>query len=552
MSKTEPNPMELPDRQPMNTPIRWTGHPLADVGVATLCAFVGKDNPEKLTLEDLDEIGRWMTEAYDNGVFMSYLTCVFPNSAYVNATISEENRKKGMRRLLSPHRSVADQGTEGLCCAFTGQPATHLLDRSQMPMLTGAGVMNFFPAGLSEMPVAAPYLLAIQALPLGGRRSEGKLLMVHCDDPEFTLQFAKKYLATNRRIVQLAQTNKLPAVDDPDNLLDRELPGGLSKEKKPKYPDAKAPGSLLMDDLIEIISDRGSGKMRRTPTSVTAYHLSNSGQGPSLAILHIPSEFVEFLAELHRPEYSGKWKPIVARAWRAGRGGGDATTATPDESAGEDAAPRRRGKTKTKAPAPIGAGKSRNELYNDLLSIFEDGFCDWWAAARFIRRHLLSNPNKLFVDFRRGPGQAPKLDQEQGRLVDWSLTALFLEKVLGMDKKRIEAIKEFATKLAELINEHNDRRLFRGLVFTEGEWQYRALLSKAQMQYAKDRGKLALGFEEYVDVFLTVEPDERRVWSLVRDLISIRLVEHLFELKFFDRPENQDALEEQKPDIDAA
>jgi len=526
--------------------LKWTGHPLADIGVATLCAMVKKDDPESLTLEDLDAAGTEIKAAYTDSVFVAYLSCVFPNSAYVNPTMKEQSREKAMQRLLFPHRSPPDEGLRGAYCVFSGEQATHLLERSQMPMLTGAGVMNFFPAGMTEMAVAAPYLLAIQALPLGGRRSEGKLLIVHCDDPAFTLQFARKYLAKNRQIINLSQTSRLPAVDDPEGVLDREMPGGLNKEKRPKYPDAKGPESLVMADLKEVVSDRKSGKLRSSCTSVTVYHMSNSGQGPSLAIINIPSQFVEFLFELHGAGIEARWKQLVHRAWRPGKGGSD----TDESSMGDDSSPKKGKKKSSKPAARRGAGYSRNDLYNDLLAIFEHGYCDWPAAARFIRRHLLSDATRYYFDATNSLHRAPRFGAEQLELIDWQLTALFLQKVLGMNKERIELIKEFATRLADLVHQHNDQRLFRNLVFTAGEWQYRALLAKVQMQYAKDRGKLALGFDEYVDVFLTTEPNERAIWSLVRDLISIRLVERLFELKFFDREENRDLFD--APESDAA
>jgi CRISPR-associated protein Cst1 len=524
--------------------LKWTGHPLADVGVATLCAMADKEDPAELTLEDLDDAGRELKSAYADSVFMSYLTCVFPNSAYVNPTMKGESREKAMQRLLTPHRAVPDEGVEGSYCMFSGEPATHLLERSQMPMLTGAGVMNFFPSGLSEMPVAAPYLLAIQALPLGGRRSEGKLLIVHCDDPQCTMMFVRKYLAKNRQIINLSQTNRLPATEDIDNLLKTELPGGLSKEKRPKYPDAKAPESLVMTDLVEVVSERKNA-LRNIATSVTVYHLSNSGQGPSLEIMTIPSQFVEFLYELETL-HADKWKRLVHRAWRAGKGGADTSDAA---DADAEAAPAKASKKKKDKPAPPrGSGKSRNELYNDLLAIFEDGFTNWSAATRFVRRHLLSSdPLTYYFDPSRFADRPPRIrSADELQLIDWQLTALFLVKVLGMNQERIKLIKDFATRLAELVAHHNDRKLFQQLVFTAGEWQYRAILSKVQLQYAKDQGKLALGFDEYVDVFLSADESERAVWSLVRDLISIRLVERLFELKFFDRAENRAALENQE------
>lgn len=523
----------------MTTPLlKWTGHPLADVGVATLCAMVGKDDPETLTVEDLDAVGKELKAAYADSVFVAYLSCVFTmNAPYTNPNpkMSAQLREAAINRLLFSHRSKADDDVHGLQCAFSRNPATHVLERSQMPMLTGAGVMNFFPSGLSEMPVAAPYLLAIQALPLGGRRSEGKLLIVHCDDPQWTLHFARNYLAQNRRIIELSKANRLPAEDDPEGLLGRELPGGLNKEKRPKYPDAKAPQSLVMDDLVQVVSERKRGNLAQSYTSVTVYLLSNSGQGPSLSIEHIPGEFVDFLHQLHGSAHGSRWAKLVARAWREGKGG------PVDE--GDGSAPKQGKSKKTKPPGPKGPGRSRNELYNDLLEVFESGFVDWRAATRFIRRHLLSDATRYYFDPAKVPDLAPRFGYDQLELIDWELTALFLEKVLGMKKERIQLIKDFATRLAELIDNHNDKSLFRQLVFTAGEWQYRAILTKVQMQYANDRGKLALGFDEYVDIFLNADAEERVSWSLVRDLISIRLVERLFELKFFDRGDNREVLE---------
>lgn len=515
--------------------LKWTGHPLADVGVATLCAMTGRNDPQELTFEDMDAAGKELQSAYTDSIFVSYLSCVYTmNAPYTNPTMGKSARDASIRRILFPHRSEPDVGVAGYRCVFSGEPATHLMERSQMPMLTGAGVMNFFPVGLSELPVAAPYLLAIQALALGGRRSEGKLMIVHCDDPQFTLKFVRRYLAKNRLIINLSQANRLPSTDDPDNLLDRELPGGLNAEKRPKYPDAKAPESLVMADLLEIVADRKSGKLKKSHTSVTVYLLSNSGQGPSLAIMPIPCQFVEFLFELQSSTVGPKWQQLVHRSWRQGK------DIEPEETAADGG--KQKPKKGVQKSVPTGAGRSRNSLYNDLFAIFEHGFCDWIAAARFVRRHLLSDATNFYFEPARYQHVAPRFGFEQLEYIDWELTSLFLRRVIGMNTERIGLIKEFGTSLADLIFDHKDRPLFRDLVFTSSEWQYRAILTKVQMQYAKDRGKLAIGFDEYVDIFLTAEPDERYVWSLVRDLISIRIVERLFERKFFESQENREAL----------
>lgn len=111
-----------------------------------------------------------------------------------------------------------------------------------------------------------------------------------------------------------------------------------------------------------------------------------------------------------------------------------------------------------------------------------------------------------------------------------------------MNEERIKAIRAFADRLAEIIDDHNDKRLFQGLVYTAKEWEYRALLTKVQRQYANDRNQLLFGLEQYLDLFLQTDGGGPSQWSLVRDLISIRLVEELFKKKFFDREGNREAL----------
>jgi hypothetical protein len=63
--------------------VKFTGHPLADVGVATLCALRGKNNPDALTLKDLDRVADELRNYYFSGLMTSYLSCVFMNAEYV-------------------------------------------------------------------------------------------------------------------------------------------------------------------------------------------------------------------------------------------------------------------------------------------------------------------------------------------------------------------------------------------------------------------------------------------------------------------------------------
>lgn len=514
--------------------LRFTGHPLADVGVATLCAMAGRANPDAVTLEDLDRVTGELQGHYFSGSMQSYLTCVFMNSEYVQHGAGEAKAKKrseyANRVLRAYRRSAADAEEEarGLRCAYSGAPATHVVHRSQVPMLTGAEVLNFFPAARGALPVAGPYLTAIQAVPMGGRRAEGRLLIAHSDDPALTIAFSRKYLADNRRLLNLARSGGLPARNGPDPALDREHAAKASGDDETpggaKYPDAKGPQSLVVADLLDLAGERLALSHE---ASVTVYVMSNSGQGPSLEIHPIPSNLVRFLHLVVRAETNAPWRRLVAGAWRDPAGRDDAT--------GRETAARRKKTKKPKAVAGAGVGaggpgRSRNVVLEDLVAIFDAGFVDLRAARRFARRHLLRD-----VRWRDTQSTGDGIDSGS---VDWSLTELFLKEVIGMDAKRVQRIREFADKLAEHVSATTDTRLFRDVVFGQRPWEVRNALTKAQRNEAREHARLLFGLQEYLDVFEADDAVGLGDWSLTRDLVSIRLVEALHERGFFrERPD---------------
>jgi CRISPR-associated protein Cst1 len=403
-------------------------------------------------------------------------------------------------------------------------------------MLTGVGALNFFPAGRSALPVSGPALLALQALPLGGRRSEGKLLVVHCDDNAWTMQFAREYVRRNRTLLELAARDELPDYDGPSPLLEREHAGWDAAKKRPKYPDAKSPQSYVMADLQEVAARRVAGRMRQAHTSVTIYQMSNSGQGPSLAVFHIPGQLVSFLQSVAREPYRHPWSRIVAAAWRATKG-----EDSPPESSDAPEAPKKRAKTKKeRPPLPGGPGRSGNDLYNDLYPVFETGQVDLAAAQKVVRRHLLRDPVK-WLDRQQQKLHVP---DEAREMIHWDLTQLFLQEVLGMDRQRVDRIRSFADRLAEYIHQSHDKRFFLDLVFASQEWRFRNALTKAQRNEARERRQLLFGLDEYLDVFLADDAAGVARWGLIRDLISIRLVERLFALGFFGAAENLELLTE--------
>ena len=78
----------------------WTGHHLVDVGIATICAMVGKSSPEELTMEDLDELQGDGKNHISIGFLPSlFFLCVYDESHTITRLVG---RKRG-RNVEKPY-----------------------------------------------------------------------------------------------------------------------------------------------------------------------------------------------------------------------------------------------------------------------------------------------------------------------------------------------------------------------------------------------------------------------------------------------------------------
>src|SRR5437762_4807429 len=102
--------------------MKWTSHPLVDVGIAALCAMANRDRPEDLGLDDLDAVTEEMASAYFSGVMGSYLSCVFMNSGYCNPTMKAEGRSQYKERILKAYRQDPPPELHDARCVFSGEP----------------------------------------------------------------------------------------------------------------------------------------------------------------------------------------------------------------------------------------------------------------------------------------------------------------------------------------------------------------------------------------------------------------------------------------------
>jgi CRISPR-associated protein Cst1 len=465
--------------------LRYTGHPFVDVGVATITAFADKRDPAQLTEVDLDTMADYITREYTRQPLMSFLTVAFPNSGFTQPAYNKQPRKRLLYadRVLRAYRE--DTPTLDVADVFTGEPAAATpfdvkgelkpgyTFRQHIPLLTGEGIINFHPYGDVGLPVSGTTMLALQVFPLGCAKCGGRLLAVHSDNNELTYHFASIFLNENRKAIQLAQA-----------------------DNSTKMPETRfSHRTLLIDTLLQADAIQRETREDEQLFSLTAYHLSNSGQGVDLNIYHLPLEMIGFLRDMQTAEYHTEWSSIVHRAW-------------------EVAPPKKGGKKDDKPFQP-----RRNWLYEDLFKLPDN-------ARAFLRTYFLR------VALRYAQGKTdPRVNyslQKESALVSWKITESFLRRILHMDPERVKQIRMMGDRLADYVSSQNDRRFFRDFFTVQRYDHFRTALIKANLAHVRRGKPPIITLDPYIEVFEEGDELARSDWRLARDLVLIRMVEQLY------------------------
>lgn len=490
--------------------LKYTGHPLVDVGIATIAAFAGKRDPNALTANDLDRVADYIAREYVEQPLKSFLTVAFTSNAWFSQYaynpdvpgLSDEKRQERRQtrnRLASYHleqwKEDVDEsestkgvftGERTIAVELSGKLAQGRAGRAQVPLALGDQYINFYAGGDPGLAISGKALLCLQAFPLGCAKCGGRLLVVHSDNDELTYHFAKTFLIENRRAVQITQAA-----------------GGK------KMPETRFSHRTLLIDTLLQVQDKAHDESEQ-PFSLTAYHLSNSGQGPKLDIYHLPLETTGFLREMQTADYYNEWNAIVHRAW--------------------EVAPKKKRRGKDEQPFK----PRRNWLYEDLFDLPDN-------APRFLRTYFL----RTALRYAQGKTD-PRVDyslQSEANLVSWKITARFLRRIMYMDKERIEQIRVMGDQLAEYVSSQNDRRFFRDFFIEQRYGYFRTALIKANLAHVKRGHPPIITLDPYIEVFEEGDELARPDWRLARDLVLIRMVERLYDQGWLGS--NVDAIPEQ-------
>ena len=481
--------------------LSYTGHPLVDVGIATITSLVGKRSPQQLTAEDLWKTGKLLERVYFDEQWRGVMFSIFPNSAYTQPKISEAKKRAYIETFIYGFQASHESDER---CTFCRKPALARSYRQHIPLLTGKGAINFFPRGRSGLPACGACLLAIQAFLLGSVKCAGRALLVHSHENELTFEFAQRSLRENRRFISL---NSPP-------------------------PNLNHPRTYLVTRLLEIEKDRHSMNERERPYSLTAYHLTNYGTNPDIALFHFPFQLISFLRQARCGPHARVWMQIEDRAWEL----------TTRKNAQPEPDHRRESEPAVAASARERLGQARNYLYEDLLDLPQNG-------AQFIRTYLLRRTHRS--SFEGDPRRFYDFQREL-HLISWKITTIFLKEVMNLDPHRIETIKRVADRIANHISAENNRRLFRRLSLSRGASQLRRELVTEDRRLAQRGMEPLFTMDDFIELFELGEDGRRPDWELATDLVLIRVIEQLHQRDWFSANPDEIDEEEAAHEVEAA
>lgn len=472
--------------------LHWTGHPLVDMGVAGLTVFARKRRPEEVTGADLEEFILWAADMYLTPELKSWISVVFTSNfpTAVQQTGSEERRKLIIDFLSSfkMEQSFADTN-----CTFFNRKAQLLASRELVPMLTGREPMNFFPDGKARLPVSGLAITALQGLSVASPLVEGRAMVIAPDDQRLLIPLVQRWQAEIRTRAQFSQT---------------------SGEKCLGWT---SPRSRLVEQLVEIerLRERNDTFKGSFSGGVTVYHISNSGQGPGITIYTLEIPVIGFIRKAQGINYRESWNHMIHGNWN------DASKKDKDPIYGR-----------------------RNRVYEALFSLPQDSAVFIHSYFFKILRDQLKEENlpRTKKQSQRGSGEEVSPEPVSYAVPLWGLLELFLREVLGMEQSRIQAIRSLGNRLAGAVKDENDRRLFRRIYSARKPFEVRQLLIQIGMRHLKTGLEPAVGFEEYLTIFEEGDELARADFGLAWDLTRIRVIEALFEAKWFDV--NREVLEE--------
>lgn len=447
--------------------VQYTGNPYVDAGVAVLELRLQKPCAE-FNDSDLASQAEWIKKEYRKKIWKSYLMLHLPNCAWTQANPDSDKNREYIRKVLESYKAEFSEIDRK--CAFCSQPAKILADRRYVPLLTGETNMVAGAEGQPGLPVCGYCIFAIHFYPLAALKVEGKPLFWLAQDANWIRRLNSGFYAQLQQLLA-ASPEEIPKLRWPATRLLNAARQAMDTMKESGRPD-----HLPLCDIVGV-------------------HATNYGTAASYDELRIPRGLLEFWSEAGT--FGDLYRRIEQQAWES------------DEPKPKKKM-RKKESEQEEQPPVIREASRRNFLYEALGKAFQEP--DFREKAKAVA-------SRFFL-------------RQSGRQVDPNTTALaelFLERVAGMQKQRLEVIRQIADNIADnLILSGTERKaawfLFRRRLKLGEFLRYLSLvqrkLSDSGHPFAWENFLLALDLSNEDDRSATDH------W-LVQELILIRLYERL-------------------------
>lgn len=442
--------------------IRYTGNPYVDAGVAVLELRLHKPCAE-FTENDLSSQAEWIKREYRKKIWKSYLTVHFMNCAWVQPKIRQEKEREYIEKVLESYK--ISRLNPPRACAFCGGLANTIVDRSHVPLLTGEKVMVAGSGGQPGLPTCGFCVFAIHFYPLATLKVGGRPLFWLVSEPEWMRRLTNRFRQDIEKVLA-ASSEQFANVDWPSTRLlhaARDVVDEIAKTPKARWPP--------LCDIIGV-------------------HATNIGAKPDYEELKIPSGLLEFWSEAGT--FGPLYRQIESSSWKAR-----------EKKIRKSKTQSINAKKKADTPSDL---IRRNDFFEALGKAFVSS--DYRTEAKLVAVRFLLRRSGKYV--------APNTTV---------LAELFLEKVAGMEKARLEAIRSIADALVQSrnVNWIVDRLMRSGKTLYDLLPTMRAIerkLSTEKKPLAWDQLLFALGLNDEDDPTSRDSP-------LVYELILIRIFEQL-------------------------
>lgn len=425
---------------------------------------------ERFTTEDLAVQAKEIKKQYAKSLWKSYLMVHLPNCAWTQKDPSSQKNQAYISKVLESYKDKFPELDRR--CAFCSRPAKVLADRRYVPLLTGETIMTSGPGGAPGLPVCGWCVFAAHFYPFATIKVEGRPLFWWAPDRRWTLRLTGSFV--------------------------RELEGLFARSSE-ELPKLRWPSTQLLHAARQTMHEFEKHPAECPPLSdVIGVHATNYGTSADFEELHIPRGLFEFWKQAGAYQV---YREIENRAWEHKK----------QKPATGRKSKRRGGQTANETKMNGSSELSRkNRLYEALGGAFRSD--DYRERAKLVAAQFF-------------------LRKQDRRVATGTIdvTELFLEKVAGMERERLGAIRDLADHIADhLIIGAGERKvawqLFRRKLRLGELFQ-----SLSQMQRKLSAIGKPLEWDKVLLALNLASDDDRTAsdYWLVQELILIRLYERL-------------------------